>query len=320
LKILITGAAGFLGSYLSEKYVLDKHLVYGIDNLMNGNLNNIRTLLHKKNFKFIRGDITLNEIYSKLPNDFDAIIHLAAQIHVDRSIVNPEETFKINLGGTLKILEFARMNDISKILYSSTSEVYGSAEYAPMDEQHPLSAKHPYGVSKIAADRLCYTYNETYDLGVDIIRCFNFFGPRQKDTGYGGVIAIFINRVLQNKPPIIYGDGKQTRDYMFVKDAVSAYDKVLRARGNPGRNGINFGSGKEVSINEIAELAIKHGSNDKKLRPIHVEPRPVEVQRLVADISKAKKMLEFKPQFHFERGVTLLIDWYKNYKSELWLY
>jgi UDP-glucose 4-epimerase len=320
MKILITGAAGFLGSYLSEKYVLDGHLVYGVDNLMNGNLNNIRTLLHKKNFKFIRGDIALNEIYSKLPNDFDAIIHLAAQIHVDRSIVNPEETFKINLGGTLKILEFARMNDINKILFSSTSEVYGSAEYAPMDERHPLSAKHPYGVSKIAADRLCYTYNETYDLGVDIIRCFNFFGPRQKDTGYGGVIAIFINRVLQNKPPIIYGDGRQTRDYMFVKDAVSAYDTVLRSRRNPGRNGINFGSGKEISINEIADLVIKHASPDKKLRPIHVDPRPVEVQRLLADISKAKKLLKFKPQFQFERGLALLIDWYKNYKSELWLY
>jgi UDP-glucose 4-epimerase len=320
MKILITGAAGFLGSYLSEKYVLDGHLVFGVDNLMNGNLNNIRTLLHKKNFKFIRGDIALNEIYSKLPNDFDAIIHLAAQIHVDRSIVNPEETFKINLGGTLKILEFARMNDINKILFSSTSEVYGSAEYAPMDERHPLSAKHPYGVSKIAADRLCYTYNETYDLGVDIIRCFNFFGPRQKDTGYGGVIAIFINRVLQNKPPIIYGDGRQTRDYMFVKDAVSAYDTVLRSRRNPGRNGINFGSGKEISINEIADLVIKHASPDKKLRPIHVDPRPVEVQRLLADISKAKKLLKFKPQFQFERGLVLLIDWYKNYKSELWLY
>jgi UDP-glucose 4-epimerase len=320
MKILITGAAGFLGSHLSEKYVLDKHLVYGIDNLMNGNLNNIRTLLHKKNFKFIRGDIALNEVYSKLPNDFDAIIHLAAQIHVDRSIVNPEETFKINLGGTLKILEFARMNDINKILFSSTSEVYGSAEYAPMDESHPLSAKHPYGVSKIAADRLCYTYNETYDLGVDIIRCFNLFGPRQKDTGYGGVIAIFINRVLQNKPPIIYGDGKQTRDYMFVKDAVYAYDIVLKSRGNPGRNGINFGSGKEVSINEIADLVIKCGAQDNKLRPIHVEPRPVEVQRLIADISKAKKLLKFKPQFQFETGLALLIDWYKNYKSELWLY
>src|SRR5688572_28531771 len=295
MKILITGAAGFLGSHLSEKYVLDKHLVYGVDNLMNGNLNNVRTLLHKKNFKFIRGDIALNDVYSKLPNDFDAIFHLAAQIHVDRSIVNPEETFKINLGGTLKILEFARMNDIDKILFSSTSEVYGSAEYAPMDESHPLAAKHPYGVSKIAADRLCYTYNESYDLGVDIIRCFNFFGPRQKDTGYGGVIAIFINRVLQNIPPLIYGTGEQSRDYMYVDDAVNAYDKILMARGNPGKSGINFGSGTELTVNKIAELILTHSGMSDSLRPIHVESRPVEVQRLFADISKANKLLGFEP-------------------------
>ena len=319
MRILITGAAGFLGSHLSEKYIHDGHIVYALDNLMNGNLNNIRTLLHKKNFKFIHDDITRNEVYSNLPADLDAIIHLAAQIHVDRSIVNPEETFKINVNGTLKILEFARMNDIKKILHASTSEVYGSAEYVPMDEKHPLSAKHPYGVSKIAADRLCYTYNETYDLGVDIIRCFNFFGPRQKDTGYGGVIAIFINRALQNKPPIIYGDGEQTRDYMFVEDAVNAYDKVLMAKGNPGRNGINFGSGTEISVNKIADLVIKHALN-KELKSIYVEPRPVEVQRLFADISKANELLGFKPQIDFERGLSLLIDWYKNYKSELWMY
>ena len=116
---------------------------------MNGNLNNIRLLLHKKNFKFIHDDICRNEVYHQLPLDLDAVIHLAAQIHVDRSIVNPQETFKINVDGTLKILEFCRMNDINKILHASTSEVYGSAKYVPMDENHPLLAKHPYGVSKI---------------------------------------------------------------------------------------------------------------------------------------------------------------------------
>src|SRR5215216_4854011 len=115
MRILITGAAGFLGSHLCEKYVQDGNVVYGIDNLMNGNLNNIRTLLHNKNFKFIHDDIRRNEVYHKLPNDMDAIIHLAAQIHVDRSIVNPEETFKINVEGTLKLLEFARMNNVAKI-------------------------------------------------------------------------------------------------------------------------------------------------------------------------------------------------------------
>jgi UDP-glucose 4-epimerase len=189
-----------------------------------------------------------------------------------------------------------------------------------MDEDHPLAAQHPYGVSKIAADRLCYTYNETYDLGIDIIRCFNFFGPRQKDSGYGGVIAIFINRVLQNKPPIIYGDGSQTRDYMYVEDAVNAYDKVLKSNDNPGKYGINFGTGTEKSVNEIAELIIKTSGNEKKLSTIHVDPRPTEVQRLFADISKAQKSLHFVPKVNFEQGISLLMDWYKNYKSELWLY
>jgi UDP-glucose 4-epimerase len=321
MKILITGAAGFLGSHLCEKYVREGHIVFGLDNLMNGNINNIRTLLHRKNFKFIHDDIRRDDVYSKLPSDLDVIMHLAAQIHVDRSIINLAETFDINVGGTLKILEFSRMNDISKILYASTSEVYGSAAYVPMDENHPLAAKHPYGVSKIAADRLCYTYNESYDLGIDILRCFNFFGPRQKDTGYGGVIAIFINRVLQNKPPIIYGNGEQTRDYMYIQDAVKAYDLVLQAEGNPGKNGLNFGSGNEISVNNIAASIIKHASlPSKNLKAIHVESRPVEVERLCVDISKAKELLGFKPSVDFETGVKLLIDWYKNYKSELWVY
>ena len=320
MRILITGAAGFLGSHLSEKYVNEGNIVYGIDNLLNGNLNNIRTLLHRKNFKFVHDDVRNKSLYTKIPTDVDAVIHLAAQIHVDRSIINPEETFAINVSGTMNVLEYARMNDIKKILFASTSEVYGSAKHVPMDENHPLAAQHPYGVSKIAADRLCYTYNETYDLGVDIIRCFNFFGPRQKDVGYGGVIAIFINRVLQNKPPIIYGDGNQTRDYMYISDAMNAYDKVLKSKENPGKYGINFGTGSENSVNEIAELVIKHCGAHTGLRPIHTDPRPTEVQRLFADISKAKSLLDFKPEVEFEQGISMLIEWYKNYKSELWLY
>jgi UDP-glucose 4-epimerase len=320
MRILITGGAGFLGSHLSEKYVNEGHKVFVVDNLLNGNLNNIRTLLHRKNFKFIREDVRNSDLYRKLPTDLDAIIHLAAQIHVDKSIVNPEETFDINVGGTMKILEFARMHDIGKILFASTSEIYGSAKFVPMNEDHPLAAEHPYGVSKIAADRLCYTFNETYNLGVDIVRCFNFFGPRQKDSGYGGVIAIFINRVLQNKPPIIYGDGNQSRDYMYIADVLEAYDKTLKSTSNPGKHGINFGSGTEFSVNKIAELVLKYAASDKNLKPIHVDPRPTEVQRLFADITKAKNTLAFVPTVEFEKGIELLVNWYKNYKSELWVY
>jgi UDP-glucose 4-epimerase len=320
MRIMITGVAGFLGSHIAQKYVSEGHTLYGVDNLANGNLNNIRTLFHKKNFKFIHEDILSNELYNKIPKDLDAIIHLAAQIHVDKSIVNPVETFRINVEGTQKILEFARIHDIRKVLHASTSEVYGTAKYAPMDESHPLLATHPYGVSKIAADRMCYTYNETYDVGIDIVRCFNLFGPGQKDSGYGGVIAIFINRVLQGNPPIIYGDGNQTRDYMYVTDAVNAYDLILKAKGNPGRNGINFGSGSEVSINQIANLVIKYAKKENEVKPIHVEPRPVEVGRLFADISRANKLLGFEPKVEFEPGLATLMDWYANYKSELWMY
>jgi UDP-glucose 4-epimerase len=320
MKILITGAAGFLGSHLSEKYVRDGHTVYGVDNLVNGDLNNVRTIIHKKNFKFIHDDICRSELYSGLPTDLDAILHLAAQIHVDRSIINPVETFRTNVDGTMKILEFARTHDIKRVLHASTSEIYGSAEYPRIDENHPLCAKHPYGVSKIAADRLCYSYNETYDLGVDIIRCFNLFGPRQKDTGYGGVIAIFINRVLNGKPPIIYGDGEQTRDYLYIDDAIIGYDKILMSKASPGKSGINLGSGREVSINKIAQIAIGLAATDKKLRPIHVEARPLEVRRLLADISKARKLLRFEPRIDVVKGMRLLVKWYKNYRSEVWTY
>jgi UDP-glucose 4-epimerase len=139
------------------------------------------------------------------------------QIHVDRSIINPAETFKINLEGTTKILEFARMNDIKKYYLLQLVKFMEVLNTYPWMKNILYWPKHPYGVSKIAADRLCSSYNETYDLGVDIIRSFNLFGPRQKDSGYGGVIAIFIKKVLQNMSPIIYGDGTQTRDYMFIQ-------------------------------------------------------------------------------------------------------
>ena len=138
------------------------------------------------------------------------------------------------------------------------------------------------------------------------------------DSGYGGVIALFVNRVLQGKPPIIYGDGKQTRDYLYIDDAVAAYDLVLNSNGNPAKNGLNFGSGSEISVNEIANLIIN--GVHAELRPIHIEARPVEVQRLFADISKAKESLGFEPKFEFSKGISVLINWYENYKSELWLY
>ena len=228
MKLLITGGAGFIGSHLCDKYVGEGHTVVCLDNFMSGDLMNIRHLLDYRNFKLVRGDVRDFDFLEKTMRDVDIVFHLAAQIHVDRSYIEPRLTYDINVIGTQNVLEVARLYDATRVIHASTSEIYGSAQYVPIDEVHPLNAPHPYGASKIAADRMCYAYIHTFGLNISIMRLFNVFGPRQKDVGYGGVISIFTRRVLNNIPPIIYGDGKQTRDYTYITDAVNAYDAALK--------------------------------------------------------------------------------------------
>jgi UDP-glucose 4-epimerase len=317
MRILITGGAGFIGSHLCEKYVKDGETVLCLDNFLNGDLSNIRQLLSYRNFKLVNGDIRDFDLLEKIIKDVDAVFHLAAQIHVDRSIIEPKLTYEINVLGTQNILEVARMYDVEKIVYASTSEVYGSAQYTPMDEEHPLNAPHPYGASKIAGDRTCYAYTETYGMNICIMRCFNIFGPRQKDSGYGGVISLFTKRVLGNMPPIIYGDGEQTRDYTYIDDTVKAYDLILK--NNKRLTGpINFGTGEEIKIVDLANRIIDLCGKNGKIKSVHVEPRPGEVKRLLADNSKAKQNLGWKPDYTIEEGLKNFIDWYKNYKFEEW--
>jgi len=317
MKILVTGGAGFIGSHLCEKYTKEGHTVLCLDNFFNGNLANIRHLLNYKNFKLINGDIRDFDTLEKLMPGVDAICHLAAQIHVDRSIIEPKLTYDVNVLGTQNILEAARMYDVEKVVYVSSSEVYGTAEFVPMTEDHPLSAPHPYGASKIAADRMCHAYAQTYQMDIAIIRPFNAFGPRQKDTGYGGVISIFVKRVQNGAPPIVYGDGNQTRDYTYVADLVDALDLILK-HTEPITSPINIGTGREVRIIDLANMIIELASPRSRIKPVFVEPRPGEVQRLLADNSRARQLLGWTPKYSLEDGLIKLIEWYKNYKSEEW--
>lgn len=315
--ILVTGGAGFIGSHLCEKYTKEGHTVICYDNFLNGGLSNIRGLLANKNFKLVRGDVRDYAALEKVICDADHVMHLAAQIHVDRAIVEPQMTVETNVIGTLNVLELARIHDVQKIIHASTSEVYGPAKYAPMDEDHPLDAPHTYGASKIAADRLCKAYYSTYGLDVSIMRQFNVFGPKQKDTGYGGVIAIFLKRVLAGSPPVIYGNGKQTRDYTYITDVVNAYDALFRNKKELHGEPINFGTGKEVSIESLANMIIKLAGK-KELKPVYVDPRPGEVNRLICNNARAKKLLGWEPKVEFEDGLKKLVDWYVNFKSEEW--
>lgn len=314
-KILITGGAGFIGSHLAEKYVQDGNLVRVVDDFSDGNLSNIRKLLKHKNFELIRGDVRDQKLMLRATADVDVIFHLAAKVHVDRSIEDPKTTFEVNTLGTLSVLNASLRNDVKSVIYASSSEVYGSALYVPIDEKHPLNPASPYAASKAAADRLCYSYHKTYGMNVVIVRCFNTFGPRQRSGPYGAVIPKFTQRVLDGLPPIIYGDGKQTRDYLYVKDTVKAYDLVLNHVNFLRGKAINFGSGREVSIHNLAKLIIQLCgdalSND--IEPIFKSPRPGEVRRLCVDARFAKRELGFKLDYTLENGLKEFICWYKKH-------
>ena len=316
--MLITGGAGFIGSHLAEKYVKQGHLVKVLDDFSSGNVNNIRALFNYKNFKLIRGDVRDKESIQRATAGVNVIFHLAAQINVDRSIVDPKYTFEVNTLGTLNILDAALESEVDLVVYASTSEVYGSAQYVPMDEKHPLNPASPYAASKAAADRLCFAYFNTYKLPVVVVRCFNTYGPRQGDIGYAAVIPKFIRRVLQGLPPVIYGDGKQTRDYMFIEDSVKAYDLVLKSHENLLGKAVNFGTGKETSILQLADLIAKLCNQKGSIKPIHVAPRPGEVKRLCADITLAKKELDFEPKYNLEKGLEDFTRWYREGKYEEW--
>jgi len=316
--ILITGGAGFVGSYLAEWYTKEGHLVKVLDDFSSGNPNNIRPLFNYKNFKLVKGSVLNKDLVYRAVAGVDVIFHLAAQIHVDESIMRSEETFLVNTVGTLNILEAALQNDVELVVYASSSEVYGSAQYVPMDEKHPLNPASPYAASKAAADRLCFAYYNTYRLPVVIVRCFNTYGPRQADLGYSAAIPKFIRRVAQGLPPVIYGDGSQTRDYMYIKDAVKGYDLALNSYENLLGRAINFGTGKEVQIIELANIVIREFDREGILKPVYVAPRPGEVKRLCADVKLAGVELNFEPEWSIEQGLKEYIQWYKEAGYEEW--
>jgi UDP-glucose 4-epimerase len=302
MKILVTGGAGFIGSHLCERLLKEGHTVKCLDNFYNGNVNNIRGMLTNPRFDFVKGDIRDEELLRRLCSDVEFIFHLAANIHIERSIIHPEETFDINVRGTLKLLKILKENKHIKMVLASSAEVYGSGTHSEKSPANPLS---PYAASKVSAEALCRAYNTVYNTDVRIIRNFNTFGPRQKADGYGSVIAIFSKRILNNLPPLLYGSGEQSRSYMYIDDAVENYMIAMKCK--PGML-YNVGCESEIRIKDIANVLIKLAG--KNLVPVITEPRPGEVQNLCPDISIAKS-LGFTPKNTIEEGLTKFFEWFK---------
>jgi UDP-glucose 4-epimerase len=294
-KVFITGNKGFIGSHLHQSLNMLGHDVIGIDNFLHASNNPVPTTYGDvRNIKDL-------EPYIKL---CDVCFHLAAQISVDRSIDNPQETIDINILGTQNILNLARKYN-KKVIFASTSEIYGSSQTEFISESHPLDCQSPYGASKVASDRMCKAYYDTFQTDVVVVRNFNTFGTYQADDSYGGVISKFTTAALKNENMFIYGDGTQQRDYMYIKDAIQAYQLALEF---PAGLFINFGTGKTISVNDIARLIKEYINSSSGI--VHVNKRVGEVQRLCADITSAK-LLGFNPTTNFKENLKEYIDWKK---------
>jgi UDP-glucose 4-epimerase len=295
-NVLITGSAGFIGSHLYNWLKDNGHKVLGVDNYSHPSKNDIPT-----EYCDVRSYKELLPYF----HNCDIVFHLAAQISVDKSIYNPEETIATNILGTQNILELARKHE-TKVVFASSSEVYGTSQAEYMGEDHPLDPMSPYGASKLASDRLCYSYYKTYGMDVVVVRNFNTFGEYQSDDSYGGAIAKFTKAALRNEFINIYGDGNQERDYMHVSDAVQAYDKAMYL---PAGSVVNFGSGQTVRINDLAAEILRLTKSSSGV--IHLEPRKGEVQRLCADITIAKSF-GFTPKTDFWKDLEKYIEWMKS--------
>jgi len=329
--ILITGGAGFIGSNLAKRLLKMGHRVIVLDDLSRSNTDSIRECYnYSPDFYFVKGSITDFNVVDRLMHNADMVFHLAAQVHWEESIDHPIESFQINTIGTLNVLESMRRNlcrkdPIKLMLYSSSSEVYGTAQYVPMDEKHPFNPQSPYAAGKASADRLCSSYHHVYKVPVIILRQFNTYGPGQilkGFQGYSAVVPKFISQVLNGTPPTVYGSGKQSKDFHYIDDLMSAYILILQKWKELDLFGqaINFGTGKETSINKLAdvilEIASKKTGKTLDMKPVHLSPRPGEVMQFVADIKLAKKKLGFEPKITLKEGISKYINWFmKNHFS-----
>ncbi len=309
MKALVTGGAGFIGRWV-VKYLLKKgYEVWALDNLSNGERNNILEFEECPRFKFIKGDILQRNLLKELFNlNFRVCLHLAATINVQNSLDNPGENLEVNLKGTFNILEEAKKRN-TKVILISTCMIYKPAlDNKPINENHPLCPLSPYAATKIAAEDLALSYYYAYGLPVAVLRPFNTYGPFQKVNNEGGVIPIFISQSLKGKALNIYGNGTQTRDFLYVEDCAEAIVKTVLSNKVWGEI-INIGTGKDISINDLAKLIANDRRQIKHIPHIHPQS---EISKLICDYSKAKRLLNWDPKTPLREGIDKTKDWIKN--------
>lgn len=306
-RVVVTGGAGFIGSHLADELVKRGYGVVILDDLTTGKTENIVELLKKGNAEFIQGSITDATLLQKIFEGALYVFHQAALASVPRSLEDPTKTNEVNITGTLNVLIAARDNKVQNVIYASSSSVYGDTPTLPKNEQMTPRPESPYAVTKLAGEYYCRVFQEIYGFKTTCLRYFNVYGPRQ-DPGseYSAVIPRFIQQVISNEAPVIFGDGEQTRDFTFIKDVVEA--NILAAE--TGASGIyNIGRGERITVNELAKRIITVAGKD--MEPIHREAKAGDVKHSLADISAAESF-GYQPRYSIEAGLKETFDWFLN--------
>ncbi|MEK4158879.1 NAD-dependent epimerase/dehydratase family protein [Paenibacillus odorifer] len=299
MKILVTGGCGFIGSHIVDELLANGHDVLVIDNLSSGYIRNLNksARFYKMDFMSLEAERIIKEFTPEV------VIHHAAQVSVQKSMINPVEDATTNIIGTIKLLDYCNKAGVRKIIYASSAAVYGNPDYLPINEDHQIHPISYYGISKYTPEQYIRTFCSNNELNYTILRYANVFGERQDAKGEGGVVAIFLDRLLNHEPPSLYGDGEQTRDFIYVKDIVSANLFVM----DKGNNDLfNVSTGEGVSLNNLYDLM--NSGLKKNITPIFESPRKGDILHSYLDNAKLKA-LGWAPKFNIESGLR---DVFKN--------
>lgn len=311
--VLITGGAGFVGSHLADTVVdFVEHLTL-MDNLSTGSLENLTDSLRrgKNKVSFRHGDVRSTRECVRATKGVELVFHLAAQINPARAVLDPVFDFEVNARGTLNVLEAARRNNVKKVVFASTN-VYGTPKYVPTDEKHPLDLLSPYAAAKLSGEGYLIVYQNTYGIQAVRLRFSNIYGPRQTTKSESGVVALFLERVLAGQPLTVFGDGEQTRDFVYVTDVVDALVKASLMREADGET-FNIGFGAETTINQLAtlipEIASEIRGTELRINLEHGAQRAADFRRGWMNISKAREVLGYSPAVPLREGLKKTIKW-----------
>jgi len=305
LRVLVTGGAGFIGSHLANELIREECEVSVLDNFSTGKFENLEQNLSQAKLRLVEGDMREPQKVKKAIGNSEVVFHLAAITSVPYSVKHPDVTRDVNVTGTLNLLEASLNSDVEHFILVSSCAVYGEAQHLPISEEEPTKPLSPYAESKLEAEHKCREFYAKRGLKTTILRPFNVYGPRMRSDQYGGVIAKFIERLQRGEPPIIYGDGTQTRDFIHVQDVVSIM-KIAVNNGNAAGQTFNVATGIPTTINQLAQL-LTQLTSDKKIKPRHHAARQGDLKHSYASIVKARNSLGYEPKITLKQGLLNLI-------------